>query len=445
MSRLLLVDDDAAFQRIVANFLRKQGHDIHTRSSVKDALAALGESRFDLLLLDYRLPDGNGLSVLQHARTLDPTIPALMMTSFHDIRTAVKAIRTGAFDYITKPVNPDELLMILNEALGKNAVMQVDVPAARPTHVEGTSEVARQLAKSVQLVAPTEMSVVIQGESGTGKENVARSIHRLSKRAARQFVAVDCGALSSELSASHLFGHVRGAFTGADQAKMGAFEFANGGTLFLDEVGNLNYDIQVKLLRVLQEKCFQPVGSNETIHVDVRIICATNDELMASVKDKRFREDLYHRLAEFPIKTPALRDRPDDLENFIAHFIHEANTELDRHVARFSDEALRIFRSYDWPGNLRELRNVVRRSVLLSSGNVADLNALPDEMTVPRPAVTRQADSLNLKTIQETAERELIIKALRESKNNKSKAAEKLNIDRKTLYAKIARYNIGDE
>jgi two-component system response regulator HydG len=445
MSKLLLVDDDNAFSRMVSNFLRKQGHDLHTRSNVKEALAALNESRFDLLLLDYRLPDGNGLSILQHARTIDPTIPALMMTSFHDIRTAVKAIRTGAFDYITKPVNPDELLMVLNEALGKNALMHVEVPIGKATHVEGASEVARQLAKSVQLVAPTEMSVIIQGESGTGKENVARSIHRLSKRSSRQFVAVDCGALSTELSASTLFGHVRGAFTGADQAKMGAFEFANGGTLFLDEVGNLNYDIQVKLLRVLQEKNFQPVGSNETVHTDVRIICATNDDLLVSVKDRRFREDLYHRLNEFRIKTPALRDRLDDLETFITYFTQEANTELDRNVTKFTEEVLQIFRSYDWPGNLRELRNVVRRSVLLSGTEVADLNALPDEMTVPRPSIIRQPDSLNLKTIQETAERELIIKALRETKNNKSKAAEKLNIDRKTLYAKMAKYHIGDD
>lgn len=442
MSRLLLVDDDNAFSRIVSNFLRKQGYDVHIRASVKDGLAAVNESRFDLLLLDYRLPDGVGLSILEHARTVDPTIPALVMTSFHDIRTAVKAIRTGAFDYITKPVNPDELLMVLKEALNKNAVMHVEEPEEVRSYVEGKSDVAVQLANAVKLVAETEMSVIIQGETGTGKENVARTIHQLSKRSSRQFVAVDCGALSSELSASHLFGHVRGAFTGADQAKMGAFEFANGGTLFLDEIGNLNYDIQVKLLRVLQEKCFQPVGSNETVHVDVRIICATNDELMTSVKERRFREDLFHRLNEFKIKTPALRERLDDLESFISFFTAEANRDLNRQVKRFSPEALKIFHSYDWPGNLRELRNVVRRSVLLSTSDVADLSALPDEMTEPKPK--RTVDTLNLKEVQEAAERELIIKALKDSKYNKSKAAEKLGVDRKTLYAKMARYNIDE-
>jgi two-component system response regulator HydG len=443
MSRLLLVDDDNAFSRMVSGFLKKQGYDVETRANMKEALHALNSSHFDMLLLDYRLPDGDGLSILQQARKNDPSIPALMMTSFHDIRTAVKAIRTGAFDYITKPVNPDELLIALKEALSKPTLISVETPSVTSPFVAGKSDVALEVTRAVNLVAPTEMAVIVQGESGTGKENVARTIHRVSKRAQRQFVAVDCGALSSELSASQLFGHIRGAFTGADQAKMGAFEFANGGTLFLDEVGNLHYDIQVKLLRVLQEKSFSPVGSNESIHTDVRIVCATNDDLLQSVKDRKFREDLYHRLNEFRIKTPALRQRTEDLGLFIDHFMHQANAELGRNVKRFSDEVMNVFRNYDWPGNLRELRNTVRRAVLLSRTDVAGLDILPDEMTQDRstPQVLIH-DPLNLKTVQEVTEREMIIQALRESKHNKSEAARKLNIDRKTLYSKIEKYNI---
>jgi two-component system response regulator HydG len=447
MSRLLLVDDDNAFSRMVSGFLKKQGYDVETRANMKEALHALRTAHFDMLLLDYRLPDGDGLSILQQARKDNPSIPALMMTSFHDIRTAVKAIRTGAFDYITKPVNPDELLIALKEALSKPALITIDTPSVKSPSpfVEGTSDVAQEMARAVNLVAPTEMAVIIQGESGTGKENVARSIHRLSKRTERQFVAVDCGALSSELSASQLFGHIRGAFTGADQAKMGAFEFANGGTLFLDEVGNLHYEIQVKLLRVLQEKSFSPVGSNESVHTDVRIICATNDDLLQSVKDRKFREDLYHRLNEFRIKTPALRQRTEDFGLFIDHFMHQANVELGRNVKRFSDDVMNVFRNYDWPGNLRELRNTVRRAVLLSRTDIAGLDILPDEMTHERSTTSAPThDPLNLKTAQEVNEREMIIQALRESKYNKSEAARKLNIDRKTLYSKMEKYNIED-
>lgn len=445
MSRLLLVDDDNAFSRMVSGFLKKQGYDVETRANMKEALHALSSSHFDMLLLDYRLPDGDGISILQQARKNDPSIPALMMTSFHDIRTAVKAIRTGAFDYITKPVNPDELLIALKEALSKPTLITVETPSITSPFVEGKSDVALEVARAVNLVAPTEMAVIVQGESGTGKENVARTIHRLSKRAQRQFVAVDCGALSSELSASQLFGHIRGAFTGADQAKMGAFEFANGGTLFLDEVGNLHYDIQVKLLRVLQEKSFSPVGSNESIHTDVRIVCATNDDLLQSVKDRKFREDLYHRLNEFRIKTPALRQRTEDLGLFIDHFMHQANAELGRNVKQFSDEVMNVFRNYDWPGNLRELRNTVRRAVLLSRTDIAGLDILPDEMTQDRSTAPASIhDPLNLKTAQEVNEREMIIQALRESKHNKSEAARKLNIDRKTLYSKIEKYNIDE-
>ncbi len=255
------------------------------------------------------------------------------------------------------------------------------------------------------------------------------------------FIAVDCGALSSELASSELFGHIKGAFTGAVNDKKGSFEIASGGTLFLDEVGNLSYEVQVKLLRALQEKIIQPVGSNQTLRVDVRVIAATNDELTSSVRDGKFREDLYHRLNEFKIKLPALRERDGDLQKFVDHFIRLANTELNKKVSEFSPEVMDLFKKYDWPGNLRELKNVVRRAVLVAQGSIAGKETLPEEMTIERFLPVRSED-FNLKLLQESSEKEMILRALQESKFNKSKAAACLNIDRKTLYNKMAKYHL---
>jgi len=292
------------------------------------------------------------------------------------------------------------------------------------------------------------MSVIIQGESGTGKEYAARCIHQQSNRAQKPFVAVDCGALSKELAASELFGHVKGAFTGAMLDKKGLFEAADGGTLFLDEVGNLSYDVQIKLLRALQEKVVQPVGSTEQIRINVRIITATNDDLTRSVNNGDFRQDLYHRLNEFKIQIPALRDRDKDLDLFIDHFITMSNRELKRNVRSLSTEVTDTLHRYDWPGNLRELRNVIKRMVLLSRTDIADVDALPEEMLFsvtyhPQPVPLQQApEDSNLKVINEMNERAMIEKILQQVKYNKSKAAKLLNIDRKTLYSKIDRYGL---
>lgn len=297
----------------------------------------------------------------------------------------------------------------------------------------------------VRLVAPTNMSVLIEGESGTGKENIARTIHRLSPRSKGPFVAVDCGALSKELAGSELFGHVKGSFTGAVTDKVGQFEAAHKGTIFLDEVGNLSYDVQVKLLRALQERVVQPIGSNRTVKVDVRIITATNDELTESVRKGEFREDLYHRLNEFKLKVPALRDRGEDLHEFLDFFREEANRHLDRKVKAFDDEVMELFESYDWPGNLREMRNVVKRAVLLTQGEIVTTAALPPEMLENiRLKETREktAGVYDLKALQEVQEKEMILKTLREVRYNKSKAARILNIDRKTLYLKMEKYGI---
>lgn len=450
MPKILLIEDDKTFSRILEGFLGKNKFSVDTAQDGKGGLKKFNEGHWDLVLLDYRLPDVNGLEMLAELKKTSPALPVIIMTSFSDIRTAVKAIKSGAFEYITKPVNPDELLLVMKNALEKGKEGNGQAAPAREKAAEfvtGKSPGSQKLNEYIKLVAPTDMSVIIEGESGTGKEYVANSIHRLSKRAKKPFVAVDCGALSKELAASELFGHVKGSFTGAIADKMGQFVVANGGTIFLDEVGNLSYEVQVKLLRAIQERVIQPVGSNKEIKIDVRILTATNDDLVSSVRQGEFREDLYHRLNEFKLKVPPLRMRGDDLMEFCEFFRKKANAELGRSTKKFDPAVLEIFRTYDWPGNLREMKNAIKRAVLLSDGEVISLEALPREMieTIRNPAsmVEKPASPIyDLKALQESQERELIVKTLQEVRYNKSRAARILNIDRKTLYLKMEKYGI---
>lgn len=447
MAAILLIEDDLTFSRILEGFLTKNNYSVTVAHKGKAGLHVFNEKKFDFVLLDYRLPDMTGMEILTAIKSASPEVPVLIMTSFSDIRTAVKAIKAGALEYITKPVNPDELLMLLRQGLDSPAKISPTKRSSEKEFVKGTSDASKQLHEYIRLVAPTDMSVIIEGESGTGKEYVARTIHRLSNRASSSFVAVDCGALSKELAASELFGHVKGAFTGAVSDKVGQFEAANNGTLFLDEVGNLSYEVQVKLLRAIQERVIQPLGSNKEIKINVRIITATNDELSESIRNGSFREDLYHRLNEFKLKVPPLRLREKDLMEFVDHFREQANRELGRQTTSFDDEVLKIFKSYDWPGNLRELNNTVKRAVLLSSDDVIHRNALPDEMMQTSKSTLPKNDAqsnpiYDLKALQEIQERELIVKTLQELRYNKSKAARVLNIDRKTLYLKMEKYGI---
>jgi two-component system response regulator HydG len=442
MAKILIVEDDLTFSQLLHGFLQKNGHEIITAASIKDGLKAIAQNTFDLLLLDYRLPDGIGLDVLVNARSAGSTVPVIIMTSFNDVRTAVKAIQSGAFDYITKPVNPEELLMIMSEALGEKKEQSVTEQDDQPEFIKGSSHDSDKLYEHIDVVAPTDMAILIQGETGTGKEYVARIIHRQSKRSLKPFVAIDCGALSKDLAASELFGHIKGAFTGAIADKKGMFEYADGGTLFLDEVGNLSYDVQVKLLRALQEKTIQPLGSNKQIPVNVRIITATNDDLVNSVSGGDFRQDLYHRINEFKIQLSPFRARGNDIDIFIRHFIKLANTELNRHVNSLSAEAKEILHKYDWPGNLRELKNVIKRMVLLSHDEIAGVDTMPDEMLFSVSNHVHQNRESDLKAQNEVNEKQLIQKTLIQVKYNKSKAAKLLNIDRKTLYSKIERYGL---
>jgi two-component system response regulator HydG len=457
MAHLLLLEDDTTFSKLLNSFLGKHGHRVEVCSTLKEAKIAFKRSTddhedFDVLMLDYRLPDGNSVDFLKLLRSEGVRTPAFIMTSFHDVRTAVNAMQSGAFDYITKPVHPEELLMVLGEALqksAKSANTQTVAPARTSKKadkfsnefIEGKSKISKQLYEYVRLVAPTDMSVIVLGESGTGKEHVAKSIHNLSKRSNGPFVAIDCGSLSKDLAASELFGHKKGAFTGALMDKIGQFEAADGGTLFMDEIGNLGYDVQIKLLRALQERIIVPIGSTQQVKVDVRIIAATNEDLITSSANGDFREDLYHRLNEFRIDVPPLRKRGEDLSMFVQYFVDKANQELGRNVQSLSKEVMDVFEKYDWPGNLRELNNVIKRLVLLSKEEVATLKALPAEMISSLEEAPKSTGS-DLKALQETHEKEMIEKVLQEVRYNKSKAAKLLNIDRKTLYYKIEKYQI---
>ena len=442
MARILILEDDTTFAQLLDGFLTRHKHKITLTTQVKQAIKLIDKQAFDLLLIDYRLPDGIGLEVITYTKTLGLSTPIIVMTSFNDVRTAVKSIQLGAFDYITKPVNPDELLMVIKNSLEKKSGRVNLVNQADDDFIKGESEVANKLYAYIALVAPTDMSVIVQGESGTGKEFAARTLHQQSKRADKPFVAIDCGALSKDLAASELFGHIKGAFTGALNDKKGQFECADGGTLFLDEVGNLSYEVQVKLLRALQEKTIQPLGSTKQIAVDVRIITATNEDLTSMISQANFREDLYHRLNEFKIHIPALRDRTEDLELFINHFVTLSNRDLNRNVKSISREAKILLLNYDWPGNLRELSNVIKRMVLLTPGDVSDITALPDEMIIAVKPKIDPNQSSDLKAANEQNEKMLIAETLVKVKHNKSKAAKLLNIDRKTLYTKMERYGI---
>lgn len=450
MAHILLIEDDSSFVLILERFLGRKGHQVSAAGSLRDGRRLFGQQEFDLFLLDYRLPDGTGIEFLQHIRAQGANGPAIIMTSFNDVRTAVRAIRSGALDYITKPVNPEELDMLIREALEsptpeERGAEQRTEAAGEPAMIRGQSQAAHTLYRYIDLVAPTDMSVLLIGESGTGKEMAARSIHEGSLRKDRPFIAVDCGALSRELAASELFGHVKGAFTGAVNDKTGVFEAAGGGTLFLDEVGNLSYDVQVKLLRAIQERRIQRVGAHEAIDVDVRLLAATNEDLLQAARRGDFREDLYHRLNEFQVRLPPLREREADIDEFISFFTARANRDLNRSVERFSPGALDILYNYDWPGNLRELKNVIKRAVLLSTGPVISDEVLPEEMVLGLYTTAEpKTPTRDLKEIQEQQEKELIRKTLIEVRYNKSKAAKLLNIDRKTLYHKIKRYGLED-
>ena len=452
---ILVVDDDPSFNQLLSNYLKREGFEVISVHSSNSALEVVSKQKIDLLLSDYRLPDMDGLALIAKIKNEYPGLPVILITNYADIRLAVNSIKLGAFEFVSKPVIPDELLKVVNLALSRQAQQQSSEKSNKhkqsPDYIIGKDEQAAQVWKHLSIVGPTKMNVLIVGESGTGKEYVARNIHALSRRAEMPFVAVDCGALPVELAASELFGHVKGAFTGAITDKRGLFEEANKGTLFLDEVGNLPYEVQVLLLRAIQEGVIKRVGSNKEIKVDVRIVAATNDFLKRGIENNTFRNDLFHRLNEFELSLPPLRNRLEDLDEFSDFFVQQACEEFDKPLVKVHEEVRQIFRNYSWPGNLRELKNIIRRAVLLCTGTEITPDVLPmglKDITDEQPFQPGKeiegngSVSLNIKDKSKENEKKMIIDALKIHKYNKSKAAEALNIDRSTLYKKIKDYNI---
>jgi Response regulator containing CheY-like receiver, AAA-type ATPase, and DNA-binding domains len=507
MPKILVIDDDRDICLLLKRFLSKHNYDVAEVYAGKKALDMLHSFNPDLVLCDFRLDDMDGTNLLIKIKEQLPDVPVIIMTGYSDIKTAVEVMKLGAYDYIGKPLFPDEILLTIKKALQNKTTTATTAPAAPAVQKEpatvseqepeeemarkqqqnlivsgdyifGDSEAFRKILKQIDLVAPTNYSIIIYGESGSGKEAIAQEIHKRSRRRDKPFIAIDCGAMSKELAGSELFGHEKGSFTGALNQKIGSLELANGGTVFLDEIGNLSYDIQVSLLRVVQERKMRRVGGTKDIDLDIRIIVASNEKLWDIARKGKFREDLFHRFNEFSIVVPPLRERKEDIMVFARHFLSITNKELGKNVKGFSREVEEIFKNYIWYGNLRELKNVIKRATLLAEGPYIEAHTLPFEISnfsklqfeelfeLPSASMenramdmapssstpaaynelpmTRSSSSstgeLSLKNASIDAEYETIIEALKKSNFNKSKAAKLLNIDRKTLYNKMKQY-----
>jgi len=486
MKRIIVVDDDNDMCMLLNRFLSRHGYEVFITRSGKEALEWLKKNTPDLMLCDFRLGDMSGSELLDKIKNSGSSFPMIIITGYSDVKDAVDVMKLGAVDYITKPLFPDEILLTIKNVLSINKVTENIVKsetkntkadpaqnASKSTknetflngrYIIGNSEGFTNIMKQINLVAPTNYTVIIYGESGTGKEAIAQQIHYMSKRSDKPFVAIDCGTLSKELAGSELFGHEKGSFTGALTQKTGSLERANGGTIFLDEIANLSYDVQVSLLRVVQERKIKPIGSNKDIDIDVRIIVASNQNLWDYARNGKFREDLYHRFNEFCIDVLPLRERKEDIMLFANHFLQLTNDELGKNLKGFSKQVENIFNDYIWYGNLRELKNVVKRATLLSDGEWIEVQSLPFEITNFKklqfdPPQQKTETKLNdiditenthdnasfdnkLKNANINLEYKIIVEALKQVNFNKSKAAVLLNVDRKTLYNKLKQYKI---
>jgi two-component system response regulator HydG len=492
MNKILVIDDDNDMCLLLNRFLTRHGYEVTGVNSGHGAIDWMKKNQPDIVLCDFRLEDMTGAEILGKIKESYHGTPVIIITGYSDVKDAVEVMKLGAYDYVTKPLFPDEILLTIKKALEEGPKESLPVkstsmtaPAAAAVngsapgtgkartfagdqYIMGDSSEFANIIKQIELVAPTNYSVIIYGESGSGKEAIAQQIHQRSKRANKPFVAIDCGALSKELAGSELFGHEKGAFTGALNQKTGSFEIANEGTIFLDEIGNLSYDIQISLLRVVQERKMRRVGGNKDIELDVRIIVASNEKLWDFTRTGKFREDLYHRFNEFSIEVPPLRERKQDIMLFANHFLNMTNIELGKSVQGFSREVQEIFYNYIWYGNLRELKNVIKRATLLTDGDVVEVKSLPFEIVnfhkLQFDTPTSQASSFRqlpethtavdvtpsasvpisyenrLKSANLDAEYEVILEALKQANFNKSKAAKLLNIDRKTLYNKMKQF-----
>jgi len=443
-ARILLVEDDLSLGAMLAMELKRRGHGVESAKSGAEAVKKLGAGEYDAVVTDLKLGDMDGLEILKLAKKRDPRVEVLVMTGHGSIDTAVAAMRAGAFDYLTKPVESEELNLVLDKALERRRLVS-EVERLREEVKDKYSfdgivfsgPPMRKVLDLVAKVAATEATVLILGESGTGKELIARALHEKSARRNGAFVSINCGALPEGLIESELFGHVRGAFTGAERNKRGLFEEASGGTLFLDEISETTPGLQVKLLRALQEGEIRRVGDNHPIKISGRLLAATNKDLLKLVAEGKFREDLYYRLKVFPIELPALRERTEDILPLAEHFLRKAKKKLGGKAVKFSPAAADALRSYRWPGNVRELEHVIERALIMASGTAVEVGDLPPELLPSAPAVKKGA-----KETLDDSEKRHILQALEDCGGNQVEAAKRLGVARNTLWRKLKSYGI---
>ncbi|MCA9041392.1 MAG: sigma-54-dependent Fis family transcriptional regulator [Planctomycetaceae bacterium] len=449
---LLIVDDDKHICDAMADYLRSLGYRTDTAFTCQEGIDRLEESRFDAVICDVNLPDQDGFQLLEFGVENKPETAIILLTGYGTIESAIEAIRMGAFDYLTKPVIDEELHLTIQRALSRKEIVEENKNLrSRLDEKYGLHNIIGHDYKMVRMfdviesVADTRATVLILGENGTGKTITARAIHQLSNRKNKPFVEVACGALPENLLESELFGHVKGSFTGATSDKIGKFLQADGGTLFLDEIATASPSLQVKLLRVLQDKEFEPVGSTQTHKVDVRLVFATNSDLEEMVRKGEFRQDLYYRLNVISVTQPPLRERISDIPLLIDHYLQVMNEQNGKSVARFDDQAMQLLKSYSWPGNVRELVNVIERAVVLSKGDVIHAFELPENLHDESSLAGYSAnltESGSLKTAMAAPERQIIIEALDANGWNRQETAKMLGINRTTLYKKMKKYDI---
>ncbi|MCA1957706.1 MAG: sigma-54 dependent transcriptional regulator [Nitrospira sp.] len=455
-THILVIEDDPAVRDLLRETLMEEGYVVAVAADGKEGLQAAKNMPVHVLVTDLQLPDIDGISLIDRLVRIDAKIIPIVVTGFGTIESAVRAMKAGAFDFITKPFDPETVVVVVRKAVEVYRLRQENHllrKAVRDQYqleqLVGASEPIRQVLDFVRKVADSDSTVMIQGESGTGKELVARMLHFNSLRRDRPLVPVNCGAIPENLLESELFGHEKGAFTGATHTRMGRFELANGGTIFLDEIGEMSLPLQVKLLRVLQERAFERVGGNRTIQVDVRIIAATNQDLEALVEERRFRQDLFYRLNVIPIVIPPLRDRRSDIPLLIDHFVARFNQTKHTHITGISHEALRLLSQYDWPGNIRELENLVERMAVLKKQGELSVSDLPEKIArkpqSPEPKeqfIRFTEDGINLMREVEQYENHLIIEALRKANGVTTRAAQLLQLNRTTLVEKLKRKGV---
>lgn len=453
---LLVVDDDRPLLESMADYLRSLGHRAEIASNARDAMKRMKEFPFDLVICDVNLPDQDGFQVLEWARQAVPDTNVTLMTGLGSIENAVEAIRLGAFDYLTKPIIDDELVLSIDRALGQRKIIDENKALRKQldqrfglANIIGHDYRMQKMFDVIESVADTRTSVLVLGESGTGKTLTARAIHQLSNRRDKPFVEVACGALPDSLLESELFGHVAGAFTGATHDKPGKFLQANGGTIFLDEVGTASPSLQVKLLRVLQDREFEPVGGAKTHKVDVRMIFATNCDLEEAVRKGEFRQDLYYRINVVTLTQPPLRERIADIPALAEHYLREFVSQTGKAVSGLSEAAVQRLQAYDWPGNVRELVNVIERAVVLSKSSVIQPNDLPEALredaSVAGAVSSSRTFGSNLKSALANPEKQIILDALERHGWNRQHTADSLGINRTTLYKKMKKYGISFE